>query len=69
MGLSLLDMIQQTLFLLLLVATILPFSKNVKKIIRNIRLGRREDRSGHSGERLKIMLKVAFGQTKMAARP
>ncbi|MBC8052148.1 MAG: (Fe-S)-binding protein [Sphingobacteriaceae bacterium] len=62
-------MIQQALFLLLLLSAITFFSKNSKKIVRNIRLGRPENRSDFPAERFKIMLKVAFGQTKMAARP
>lgn len=40
-------------------------TKRVKLISRAIRLGRAEDRSANAGERLKIMLLVAFGQKKM----
>lgn len=45
------------------------FFKNVKKIIRNINLGRPLTRTDNRVARWKTMLKVAFGQTKMAARP
>ncbi len=62
-------MIEQALFLLLLVLAIIFFSKNVKKVIRNIWLGQPEDRSDHPSLRWKTMMKVAFGQTKMVARP
>ncbi|HEY0668686.1 MAG TPA: (Fe-S)-binding protein, partial [Sphingobacteriaceae bacterium] len=36
---------------------------------RNINLGRPLNRSDRKGERLKVMLKVAFGQSKMVKRP
>lgn len=45
------------------------FGFNVLKIVRNIRLGRAEDRSGHVAERLKVMTLVALGQSKMVVRP
>ncbi|MFT6844444.1 MAG: heterodisulfide reductase subunit C [Flavobacteriales bacterium] len=57
------------IFILVLVVGIGLFAKNVKTIIRNIRLGKKEDRSDRKGERIKTMLKVAFGQTKMVVRP
>ncbi len=62
-------MIEQALFLLLLILAITFFTKNVKKVIRNIKLGQPEDRSDNPVLRWKTMLKVAFGQTKMIARP
>lgn len=45
------------------------FGFKVSKIVRNIRLGRSEDRSGNMGERLKVMALVALGQSKMVVRP
>ncbi|GAB5557664.1 MAG: (Fe-S)-binding protein [Schleiferiaceae bacterium] len=45
------------------------FWRNVSKIKRNINLGRDIDRTDNPGERWKTMLKVAFGQSKMQARP
>ena len=45
------------------------FGFHLYKIVRNIRLGRPEDRSGHVAERLKIMTLVALGQSKMVVRP
>lgn len=45
------------------------FGYKVAKIVRNIRLGRAEDRSGHMGERFKVMTLVALGQSKMVVRP
>jgi hypothetical protein len=62
-------MVLQILFLIIAAAAITLFSLNVRKIIRNINLGRPEDRSDRPSERLAVMMKVAFGQSKMAKRP
>ncbi len=62
-------MVLQALFIILTAAAVYLFSKNVSKIRRNILLGRDLDRSDNPSERWMTMLKVAFGQTKMAARP
>jgi heterodisulfide reductase subunit C len=61
--------IANIIFLIVLLAGAGLFAKNVKTIIRNIKLGKKLDRSDRKGERIKTMLKVAFGQTKMVARP
>jgi len=45
------------------------FGRNVSKIKRNINLGKDIDRTDNAPERWKTMLKVAFGQSKMQARP
>ncbi len=62
-------MISQLLFVLLSAGAIYLFAKNLGKIRRNILLGKDVDLSDNAGERWKTMLKVAFGQTKMAVRP
>jgi len=62
-------MIGQLIFLLIAVSAIIFFTKNVRKIIRNINLGRSVDRSDPPRDRLLVLLKVAFGQTKMVKRP
>jgi heterodisulfide reductase subunit C len=62
-------MVLQVIFLIVAAATIALFSLNVRKIIRNINLGRDTDRSDRPTERLITMLKVAFGQSKMVKRP
>jgi len=62
-------MISQVIFFVLILVGVILFSRNVKKIIRNIRLGRPENRSDNPPERWKKMLKVALGQSKMVARP
>ena len=61
--------ISQVVFALILIAAIYFFSRNVGKIRRNILLGRDEDRSDNKPQRWRNMLRVAFGQSKMAARP
>ena len=62
-------MISQILFIAITIAAVILFSINVKKVIRNIRLGRDADRSDQPSKRLITMLKVAFGQSKMVVRP
>lgn len=62
-------MISQIIFILILGAAIFLFAKNLKKIIRNIHLGRPLDRSSNSKERWMVMVKVALGQSKMIKRP
>jgi heterodisulfide reductase subunit C len=62
-------MISQILFIAFTIAAIALFSFNLKKIIRNINLGRAADRSDNPQQRLMTMLKVAFGQSKMVKRP
>ncbi|QYS85872.1 (Fe-S)-binding protein [Flavobacterium oreochromis] len=56
-------------FLIILGVGIGFFTKNVKKIIRNIKLGKDINRSDRSSDRWKNMLLVAFGQKKMFTRP
>ena len=62
-------MISQIIFILILGTAIFLFAKNLKKIIRNIHLGRPLDRSSNSKERWMVMVKVALGQSKMIKRP
>ena len=57
------------LFAVVLIVGIAFFVKNVKKIIRNIKLGKPLDRSDHKAERWKMMARVALGQGKMVRRP
>src|ERR1700749_2753402 len=62
-------MIAQSLFIIILIAAISLFSKNVGKIRRNILLGKPADRSDNPALRWKTMAKIALGQTKMVKRP
>ncbi len=45
------------------------FAKNIKKIIRNIKLGKDIDRTDNKSERWKNMINIALGQSKMVKRP
>ena len=62
-------MISQVIFGILLLAAIALATVNARKIIRNIRLGRAEERRDRPAERWRMMLLVAFGQKKMFKRP
>jgi len=62
-------MASQIIFILLCLTGIALFSLNVRKVIRNIKLGKAANRTDQPAKRWLTMLKVAFGQTKMAARP
>lgn len=62
-------MISQILFIAITLAAIALFSFNLKKVIRNIKLGRPTDRTDQPAKRLMTMVKVALGQTKMVVRP
>ena len=57
------------LFAVLLIAGIGFFSKNVKKLIRNIKLGQDIDVSDNKSQRWKNMAMIALGQSKMVRRP
>ena len=57
------------LFAIILVAGIGYFVKNVKKLRRNINLGKDIDRSDNKPERWKNMINIALGQSKMVRRP
>jgi len=45
------------------------FAKNVKSLIRNIKLGKDKDISDNKPQRLKNMINIALGQSKMVKRP
>ncbi len=57
------------LFAVVLIFGITFFVKNVKKLLRNIKLGKAVDRSDNSALRWKNMIKIALGQSKMVRRP
>ena len=57
------------LFAIVLVIGIVFFAKNVKKLIRNIKLGRDVDVSDNKSRRWKNMTMIALGQSKMVRRP
>lgn len=62
-------MISQLIFAILLLAALVLAANNAWKIIRNIQLGRIEQRTDQPAQRWKTMLLVAFGQKKMFKRP
>ncbi|WP_158976775.1 (Fe-S)-binding protein [Cellulophaga sp. L1A9] len=61
--------ISQIIFTLILIAGIGYFASNVKKLFRNIKLGKDLDVSDNKPQRWKNMAKIALGQTKMVVRP
>lgn len=62
-------MISSIIFLVLLTAGVLFFTKSIRRVVRNISLGRPVDRSDRSSERWRVMAMVALGQSKMVSRP
>ena len=61
--------IPNIIFLIAFLAAGGLFYRNASKVYRNIMLGRSVDRTDRPSDRLKTMLKVAFGQSKMMVRP
>jgi heterodisulfide reductase subunit C len=61
--------LQNILFILVFIAATALFTFNAKKIIRNIHLGRKLNRSDRKPERWKLMARVALGQSKMVVKP
>jgi len=57
------------IFALILLAGISFFVKNIRKLIRNINLGKAIDRSDNKPARWKNMAKIALGQYKMVRSP
>ncbi len=61
--------IPNIIFVIALIAGIGYFTKNIRKVIRNIRLGKDVDRTDNKKERFNNMMMIAFGQSKMVRRP
>jgi len=61
--------INNILFVALLAVGIWFFAKNIKSLVRNIKLGKNIDRTDNKPERWKNMAKIALGQGKMVRRP
>ncbi|WP_136481229.1 (Fe-S)-binding protein [Cognatitamlana onchidii] len=57
------------LFALILIAGIGYFIRNIKKLIRNIKLGKKVDVSDNRSQRWRNMAMIALGQSKMVRRP
>ena len=62
-------LIAQIIFVCCLAVAVFVFTRNVKKIIRNIHLGRDERISGDTAKRWTTLLRVALGQSKMLTKP
>ncbi|HMG66266.1 MAG TPA: (Fe-S)-binding protein [Chitinophagaceae bacterium] len=63
------QVVQQIIFIALAAFAIGFFARNIKKVRRNILLGRDEDYSDHRSKRWKNLLLIAFGQKKMFRNP
>ncbi|MBW2937888.1 (Fe-S)-binding protein [Aureisphaera sp. CAU 1614] len=61
--------IPNILFLVILIFGIGYFTKNIRKIIRNIKLGQAVDASDNKGQRWNNVIRIALGQSKMVVRP
>ena len=62
-------MIQGIIFTIVLATGIFFFGKSIRRIRRNIFLGKPLDRSDNSSQRWMTMIRVALGQSKMTVRP
>lgn len=62
-------MIAQVIFSIALLVAVGLFTLQVRKIIRNINIGKNVNRSDRAAERWLLMAKVAMGQSKMVVRP
>jgi len=63
------EYIPNIIFAIILVTGIGYFARNIKKIIRNIKLGQKVDASDHKSQRWANMARIALGQSKMVRRP
>lgn len=63
------EILAQVFFIIALIVGLGYFIRNVRRLIRNIKLGREIDRNDHPGIRFKKMAKIALGQYKMVRRP
>ena len=61
--------ISNVLFAIVLISGIGFFAMNIKKLLRNIKLGKGIDRTDNRSLRWKNMAKIALGQSKMVRRP
>ena len=61
--------IPNIIFAIALIFGIGYFANNVKKLLRNIKLGQDVDVSDNTSQRWKNMINIALGQSKMVKRP
>jgi hypothetical protein len=63
------EYVPNILFAIALVVGIGFFVRNVKKLSRNIKLGKNVDVSDNKSQRWRNMVRIALGQSKMVVRP
>lgn len=63
------NIVAQILFILALAFSIWFFVRNIKRLRRNIKLGKPVDRTDNPAKRWANMTRVALGQSKMVVRP
>jgi len=63
------EYVPNILFLIALIVGIGFFARNVKKLSRNIKLGKDVDVNDNKSQRWRNMVRIALGQTKMVVRP
>lgn len=63
------EYLPNVLFLIVLIAGIGYFGRNIKRLSRNIKLGKDVEVGDNIPQRWKNMAKIALGQTKMVVRP
>ncbi|MGR6088416.1 MAG: 4Fe-4S dicluster domain-containing protein [Arcticibacter sp.] len=62
-------MISSIIFLIVLATGVWFFAASIRKVVRNIRLGRDLEINDRKSERWATMIRVALGQSKMVTRP
>ena len=65
----LVDFLPNIIFTLFLITAVGYFARNVRRIKRNIYLGKSIDRTDRAKERWGNMARIALGQSKMVKRP
>ena len=63
------EYVPNILFAIALIVGVAYFTRNVKKLSRNIKLGKDVDVSDNKSQRWQNMARIALGQTKMVVRP
>jgi heterodisulfide reductase subunit C len=61
--------IDNLVFVIILGFAVWFFSRNMRKIARNIKLGKPHNRNDRSAQRWKVMARLALGQGKMGVKP
>jgi Fe-S oxidoreductase/nitrate reductase gamma subunit len=59
----------QLLFTLIFLVAMVFFAWNVRRLVRILRMGKKENRTDRPGSRMAGVLKIAFGQTKLLREP